>query len=345
MQFGWANRAWEFGLHFARWWGNELVLSIPPGLRRHLLRQHERFSVRVQDDGIRIRRLEDSGGSWRLLSEARSDPRFRIDSAALLLSPPEVLRRVVELPHAAADTLQETISFQIGRITPFALEDVYFVARVTSKDRKKKNIGVEVAVVPRGSLERALAQVEASGIQPSAILVDDDNSQPPLDILPGLGDRIKQRGSKKWRLGIAAAVLIVLAFPFVAAYRIHAAAQSSVAEARAAAKIARKASTVRGQLDAIIASRSFLPDRLNGPRAIETLDAFSRLIPDTAWLFRLEIRPEEATISGFSTDLPALLQQLATAPFAAPELTSPVVQGRTGGQTRFDIRVRYRGGS
>jgi general secretion pathway protein L len=345
MQFGLANRAWDLGLRFVRWWGNELLLSIPPGVRRHLLRQHEPFSVRVQDDGIQIRSLEDPAGSWRLLSDTQSDLRFKIDSAALLLSSQLVLRRAVELPHAAADTLQETTSFQIGRITPFALQDVYHVARLTSRDRKKKNVRVEVAVVPRTVLEQLLVQVEAGGIQPSAILVDGDIAQPPFDFLPALGERVEQSGAAPWRLAIIASLIFVLAFPFVAAYRIHTVAQASIAEATAAAKIARKASALQNQLDTLIASRSFLPDRLKGPRAIETLDALSRLIPDSAWLFRLEIRPEEATISGFSSDLPALLQQLAAAPFAAPELTSPVVQGRTGDQTRFDIRVRYRGSS
>jgi general secretion pathway protein L len=118
-------------------------------------------------------------------------------------------------------------------------------------------------------------------------------------------------------------------------------AEASLAEAGSAAKVAHNASAAQAQLDTLIAAETFLPNRVRGPQPIEVLDALTRRIPDTTWVFRLEIRASEAMLSGFSSDLPALLQQLATPPLATPELASPVVQGLAGGQTRFDLRVQY----
>lgn len=344
MQLGWANHASEAGLRFARWWMDELALSVPPNIRRRLLRQREQFWVRVQGDEANVEH-KDLDGSWRPLDGPKPDMDLKVGGAALQLPQAMVLRRVVELPYAAAATLQETTSFQIARVTPFKLEDIYHVARILERDRQKKTIRAEIAVIPRVVLDRVLTQVENYNIQPSAVLIEGDHSQPSLDFRSELGDRIGLRETERWRPALAIAAILLVTVPFATAYRIHVAARASIAATNEAAKVAHKSSAARNQLDALIASRSFLPDRLRGPRAIEVLDALSRLVPDTAWLVRLEIRPEEATISGFTSDLPSLLQQLGTAPFMEPELTSPVVQGRVSGQSRFDIRVRYRGSS
>jgi general secretion pathway protein L len=340
-----AIHACELGLRFVRWWGNELALSFPSDIRRRFFRQRDPLLVRLHDNEVEVNRPEDSDGGWRSLTQQDAVLETTGNFATLLLSQQAVLRRAIELPYAAAETLQETTGFQIPRVTPFALEDIYHVARVLSRDRKKKIIKVEIAVIPRLALQRELAFIEGKGIQPSAILVEGDVSGFPFDFLPRMGRRSKQHGIKRWWPIITVAAVLMVASPFLAAYRIHVAAQASMAEAAESAKIARKASTTQSQLDAAIVSRSFLPDRLRGPHAIEVLDALSRLVPDSAWLFHIEVRPQEATISGFSSDLPALLQKLAADPFNEPELTSPVVQGRTDGQTRFDIRLRYRGGS
>jgi general secretion pathway protein L len=344
MQLGWANHASEACLRFSQWWLSELALSIPPSIRRRLFRQRERFWVRIQGDEATVEG-KDRDGSWSSLDLRKPDTDLKSTAVALQLPQAMVLRRAVDLPYAAAATLQETTSFQIARVTPFKLDDTYHVARILERDRQKKTIRAEIAVVPRAVLDRVLAQLENYNIQPSAVLIEGDHSRPPLDFRPELGDRIGLRETRRWRPTLAIAAVLLAAAPFATAYGIHVAARTSVAATTEAAKVARKSSAARSQLDALVASRSFLPDRLRGPPAIVVLDAFSRLVPDTSWLVRLELRPDDATISGFTSDLPALLQQVGTAPFMEPELTSPVVQGRGSGQSRFDIRVRYRGSS
>jgi len=342
MWFRIGSRACERISEFAIWWTTELFLSVPFAIRRRLARQHEKFLVRVEGDTVQTRRLDGPDESWNAVSGPEAAPHLKPGSIAVLLPAGMVLRRVIELPLAATASLHETASFQVGRITPFKLEEVRHITRVLSRDQAKKTIRVEIAVVRRAALEGMLARVDAHRIEPSAVYVDGDTSQPALDFLPQCGGRYKPRTKVARTPILAGALALLLALPFVAAHQIHVLAEASQAEAAAAAKVAHRASAAQTQLDMLITTEAFLPDRLRSPQAIETLDALTQLIPDTTWIFRLEIRAGEAMLSGFSSDLPALLQKLAMPPFAAPELTSPVVQGLTGGQTRFDLRVQYR---
>jgi general secretion pathway protein L len=335
------RRAWEFVRTFAGWWTNELLTSVPSSIRQRFLRTGEQLLVRVRNDTIETRSQSSPREGWATLSGAVPDVFEKSGSVAVLLPAGVVLRRVIELPLAAAATLHETASYQVGRITPFKLEEIRHVVRFLSRDKAKKTIRAEIAVVPRPLLEGLLSTIDAHGIQPSAILVDGDTSQPPLNFLPHYGERFRVPTKTKRTLLIAGGIALVLLSPFAAAYRLHLTAEASRADTDKAAAIARKVSAMQAKLDTVIRSEAFLPDRLRGLHPIEVLDELTRLIPDSTWVFRLEIRAGEATISGFSSDLPALLQELTMRPFTTPELASPVVQGLAGGPTRFELRVRY----
>ena len=338
----------EFGVRLCgvlsaatRWWISELVRSVPSTIRQRLSPRQERRFVRVHDNEIEISDNSSRTGRWSLLHRQENSRQSQPESVGLLLPAATVLRRIVELPIAAKATLNETASFQIGRVTPFKPDEVYYVARLLSQDRAKKIIRTEIAVTPRETLKRMLASLASYGLQPTAIFVEGDISQPLLDYLPRIGGGNKPQAQSLAKWAIIVGAFLLISAPFLAAYRVRLIAETSRNQAALAAKIAAKASSAQAKLDALISSESFLPDRLRSPHSLEILDALSRQVPDTAWVFRLEIRADEAIISGLSSDLPALLQQLARPPFSAPELASPVVQGLAGGATRFDLRVRY----
>ncbi|WP_156175493.1 PilN domain-containing protein [Bradyrhizobium sp. LTSP849] len=327
-----------------RWWINELVQSIPSSIRLKLSARHDKRYVRVHGEQVEITDSNFRTGSWKLLPCPEDVRQSTPDPVALLLPAAMVLRRVIELPIAAKATLHETASFQIGRVTPFKPGEVHYVARTLAQDRLKKTIRAEIAVTPREALKRALESISSYGLQPTAIFVEGDTSQPAFDYLPQIGANVTPQTQSLTRWAIVVGACLLISAPFLAAFRLHLLAEKARNQVALAAKIAAKASDSQTKLDTLISSESFLPDRLRGPHSLEVLDGLSRQIPDTSWVFRLEIRADNAIMSGLSSDLPALLQQLARPPFSTPELTSPVVQGIAGGPARFELRVRYGSG-
>jgi general secretion pathway protein L len=327
---------------FLRWWRNELFLSLPASVRNWLARNSQRILLRVHNKALQIRRADAPTDAWSPFGGQEQGPHVRSGAHVLLLPASAVLRRTVELPFAAISSLHEAASFQIGRITPFEAEQTYHATRQIDRNRANKTTLVEVAVVSRATLDRILAQAEQCHIKLSAILVEGDTGKPPLDFLPYHQQHSIGRGDAAWRPMLVASIALLLATPFVVAYRINATAKSLGAEVATASKVVPRATAARSQLEALMAAETFLPERLRRPHAIEALEAIARLTPDGTWLFRLELRADDALLSGFSSDLPDLLQRLDTAPFTAPELTSPVVNSVAGNQNRFDLRLRFR---
>jgi general secretion pathway protein L len=339
------DRGLDLSSAFFGWWINELLGTIPASYRRRFSRRGELTIVRLEGEAIQLQNAASGPERWNVLEDPTEVSSASSFAAALLLPSRLVLRRVIELPSAAAASLQETTSFQINRLTPFMPNDVYHLARLVRRDRRRKAIRVELAVVPRRAVQDSLSTLARYHIEPQAIIVDGDMSEPALDFFSVCMPRKRPASGFGGRALMAVSVLLLLATPFVMAYRVHLLAGRVQTQAAAATVLARKTMAAQTQLDDLVQSERFLPSRLQRPQAIETLDELSRLIPDTSWIFRLEFRGEEIAMSGFSADLPALLQDLAKPPFAMPELTSPVVQGLTTGQTRFDLRLRYRSGT
>ena len=340
---------------FLAWWGGELLLLTPELMRRWLVRPQDQLHIVVEADALRIMNGQSDGqegfrfGLGSELPKAARAATLKGKRAVLYLPAAQVLRRIVELPMAAASHLQEAASFQVGRVTPFQPEQVCHTTRLVARDRERQVVRVELAVVAHAVLKPALAAIESQGISLSAIRVVGDSTKPALDFLPHQARQFfARRGVGSIRAAVmSAGVLLLMLFPFVFAYSIHARAERLASELAAAASHARHATDLRATFDARAASAMYLPDRQRGLRAIEVLDALTRAIPDSSWLFRVELRANKLLLSGFSSDVPELLGRLAAPPFRDPELTSQVVNAQTvggrAGQSRFELGVRLEG--
>ena len=327
---------------FLRWWGNELLLPLPASARNWLTGTNQKILVRVHDEAFQIRAADAATNAWSPFGAREHEPQLGSGTYVLLVPASAVLRRTVELPFAATSSLHEAASFQIGRITPFEAEQTYHATRQIVRNRATKTVLVEVAIISHTTLDRMLLQAEQCHIKLSAILVEGDTGKPPLDFLsnpqrPSIG-----RGETGWRPMLVASMVLLLATPFVVVYRLNTTAKSLGAEVATASRVVPRATAARSQLEALMAAETFLPERLRRPHAVEALEAIARLTPDGTGLVRLELRADDALLSGFSSDLPDLLQRLDTAPFSTPELTSPVVNSVAGNQNRFDLRLRFR---
>jgi general secretion pathway protein L len=138
------------------------------------------------------------------------------DGIVLVLQPEQVLRKKLSLPLAAEENLRQVIAFEMDRLTPFKVEQVYFDCR---RARRDKQLEVSLVVVPRATIDEPLRQLAVWGAQVAAVLVADEAADGiTWNLLPE-GQRQKGRNTGLLRLNIALAsgamvlLSVVLALP------------------------------------------------------------------------------------------------------------------------------------
>ena len=349
---GWAEAGRTHTAVFWRWWGGELAALLPTQVKALFNSGPAPLSLRIGPAGLTI-----SDGPFRPLARLPIDETSAIPASLLqqvrdrggsILLPREaVLRRRIAFPVAAEREVAAAISFEIDRQTPFAPERVYRTFRIHARDLKRKTMEVDLAVVPRTVVDAALATTGRYGIKVTAVQADGDDGSPPFNFLPA-GYR---RHSQSWRaepwrpVALAAAVILALGLSWQI-WSLHAEAEALESKVASMRDIAERGEKARAKVEAATASAHFLPDKQTGPRAVEVVDALSRILPDDTWLFDLEITGREVRIGGYSSAVPALIERLQQSPlFETPQLRAPVVHGASRMGDRFEISMSAKRGA
>jgi general secretion pathway protein L len=344
-----ARYAAEFVRAALRWWFGELHDLMPARIKMFFSGDGERLRVRVDNGTIHVERA-DATEHWEFPFEGDSEVPAPLREllqdgagAVLLLPRDKTLRRKVQLPLAAASELRAATSFLIDRLTPFRAEQTYHSARLLSRDRARKLLWAELVVVPRERLDGLVATLAAHRIPVSAVRIEGEGSE-DLDFTLGQagGAWFRVRVQEAWKPVLATGLALLVLGPLVVAYRIHSEAEALAVEVAAAQGPGQRAAALRSEVEARAAEQAFLPAHQRSLRAIEVLDALTKAIPEDSWLFSMELRSGQVVLAGFSPDVPALVERLTRAPFAAPELTAPVVNGLAGGKSRFELRVQVK---
>jgi general secretion pathway protein L len=333
---------------FLNWWAGELRVLIPEPIRKLFGSHHLPLNVCIGPDAILIE--EPSSLSIGRLPTIEAAPLPPALAAAMLDRPTvvllpraKVLRRTIELPLAAERELEAALAFEIDRQTPFAPDRVYRAFHLRDRDRERKVIRAELAVVERTIVDRALELIGSYGIVASAVTVEGDINR-DFNFLPRRhSPYARSWRSEPWKPIVIAATILLTAGTAVQAWLVHAEALDLDRKVAAMRDVGRRGETVREAITSAIAAAHFLPERQAAPRAVEIVDALSQALPDDTWVFELELTEHDLRIAGFSTDVPTVIERLQqVALFETPQLRSPVVHmpGKNG--DRFDLAVRVK---
>ena len=314
------------------WWGGELVALVPARVRlwwresdrivmvsfqgtRAVFERpagaQESHGVELGTEDPSVQRAEI--GRW-LVSAAGK--RFRI---LLCLPPEQVLRRSVPLPLAAEENLRQVLAFELDRYTPFKPEQVYFDYRVLGRDADQKRLSIELAAVPRSTVEQGVARATALGLAVDGAVLADDLRQHGGDchnFLPAVVKDHAPSARLRWRAGMAAlAMLLLLALLAIPIWQKRAAANSLVdrlAQARAAA---HEADALRDRLNKLAEEHNFLLDKKwDTPSALLVLEELSKLLPDDTFVVQLIFDGKSVEIQGDTASSTSLVETLETSP-------------------------------
>lgn len=337
---------------FFAWWGAALASWLPAswravfGLARDRLllsRDGEHLQLRVQTlDGLR-----DLGRVPWPADALADDPLSRLLTQSIAELPrwgllPAVagLRRRVLLPAAAADRLRDVLAFEIDRQTPFAVDAVYFDARVLER-RGDGQIQAELVAVPKAALDAMLAGLGAPAAMLAGVDIADESGQPlQVNLLPVQRRQRAADPSRRWNWILAIAALLALA---VGMWQIlenrRAAADAFEREVSARADSARRVAQQRQQLLDQVEGVAFLERaRASRPTAIAVVDELSRRLPDGAYLEKMSLEGDQLQLIGFSTEAPQLVQRLENSKlWRSPALAGAVQPDPRTGRDRFTI--------
>jgi general secretion pathway protein L len=335
-----------------QWWTGELLGIVPRRWRERLagsrgglvvvLTGHDRAELRQRGPG-REEKLTRLNLALSRIAETRETlalVRQRGVAATIRLPPAAGLSVMMILPAAAETNLDQVVSFELDRRTPFKREEVYHRQRVAERLDGGKRISVQLTVVPRREVDGALALARVLGLALDRIEVA---GQEASNFLPAQSGLLPSRSPPLLVGGLmlATAILAGLAVftPLQRAHRTLATLQQTLATVK---ERADESMRLQKQVDAAIQESGFLAARKRQvPVASEVLNALTHLLPDDTWLSELEIAKSEVHINGYAASASAILSLVDQSQrFFAAAYRSPVVQDLQANREQFNIAAR-----
>lgn len=342
---------------FFQWWGGELRALLPARWRETLSVEAAQVLLEIDGEALRVATrsgsdeseiervpLADRDELGRLLATALGERRSGL-RRVLLLSPAQVLRRTLQLPGAALENLRAVVGFELDRQTPFKPDQVYFDCRVVRRAAAGRPADVELALVPRTTLDR---QLEVLG--PLSVGLDGvdtrgaDGAPLGMNFLPPERRQRRARSRLWFNMALAAAALLLL---WLAAWQSLENRRAAVLELEAVVDErraeARQVNQLRGALTDAAAGANFLAvQREQQPMMLVLLAELTSLLPDDTYLERFSFDKGQVNLTGQSSQAAQLisaLQQSGT--LNNPALAGSIQPDARTGKDRFTITAGY----
>lgn len=336
---------------FFAWWRSELLAALPQSWRERLAGRVAGTPVMLLPDEcvlfsvqagrlVELARVQTAGldvqaraAAFRQLMARQA---LAVDALVILLPAASFVRKVIELPVAAEESLREVIGFELDRHTPFKAADSEFDVRILGRTRDNANIRVEFVAAPRPIIQSARQQVEALGVRVAAMApCMEDGGWREFDLLPReTSARVGMSPALRMNLALSAILLVLLAVALAvpilqkrdAAIRLL----PKLNEARAESEKVQK---TRNEIEKLVTDANFLLGKKYAHvPATQLVEDLSRIFPDTTWVAALEVKAgkqRELVLTGetaSATRVVEMLEQvtyLKNATFRSPLSKTP----------------------
>ncbi|HEX6841507.1 MAG TPA: PilN domain-containing protein [Stellaceae bacterium] len=350
------------------WWIGELATFVPERLRRRLATVTDKLVV-LLGEGEAILCLEtrqEVKTLGRIDLRGEGDAHHRVAGllrqhglarelgggkapVCLRLGAERALHTIVDLPPAAEANLEEVVSFELDRHTPFRADQAAFSHRIVERDPAGQRLRVELIVVPRPIIDQALAIAGRLQLDADRIDIADDGGTlaGSGNLLPSRSPVARQRGHERtlvYTLGAAAAALAVVAV-YLPIHSMQRTADSLQEQFEAAKKSAIAAAALQKEIDALRKDELFLVDRKRDrPTVSKLLLEATGLLPDDTWLSEWQLAGSEMQLTGYAGSASALVNLLEQSKmFHNTTFQSPVVQDSKSGRERFHVATQIAG--
>ena len=281
-------------------------------------------------------------------SSTEHDVKLKVNSCDLRISHKLILQKEITLPLATEENLENVISYEIDRYTPFKKEDVYFNVRVKERDKKEKKIYVILSVIKKHILDDVLEFSKACDLSVGDIFRVEDSGEEKINFtgfLGSLNSTSKSSASIKWLWWITILLAIcALIMPIAKNYWLGQQLNEELAVMEGEVKDVRE---LLAQYKDVKNNVSLVEKlNVNNTKVIKLLNDLTKIIPDDTSLNRLSLEEGIVRIQGLSDAASRLIPMLdASDEFVDVRFVAPVTRDGTSGKEKFTIEIALNGGT
>jgi general secretion pathway protein L len=247
-----------------------------------------------------------------------------------------LLERSLTLPLAAERDLARVLGYEIDRVTPFSVDEIFWRCAVEQRDRANARLSVRLSLIPKAAWSALLNRLAAVGLRPGSIEVarpDGAICRIDLDAAASSPRALVAAAALCGALAVAAIVLpfILQAVALGVVEERIAALRPAVAEADALRQ--RIASGASG-IDVMAAEQSRVGD------VLAVLTAVTAALPDDTYLTSLSLREGHLSLAGQSEAAAKLIGALSgESTIRDAAFDAPVTRSAAAPADQFSIRA------
>jgi general secretion pathway protein L len=344
---------------FFQWWGRELAFLIPSRVRELLSVHNASLIFTTNDQGFNVCYQRDADPEHpefnRPLNTADTEafqqlknhyPDLENAEYVLSLVSGQAISRRIYLPEATLENLQQVVSFELDRYTPFNAGQVYFSVTPLGKTGMGQ-VEVLLVLTPKTILDDLLAQLNVWGVHPARIEYQPLQHEFPqlsaqYNLLPEhyRPETNKLAQTINWLLNGLLFILFmaILIFPVWQEKQDVSDLKNQI---KALEKETRIVDAQQQEIDALQEqTRRLIAFRTQSPEPLVVLNELTHLLKDDTWLTNLQYSEKHMQIQGQSPTASALISLLEESPFFSKvSFVSPLTQDKTTGLERFQISM------
>ena len=264
----------------------------------------------------------------------------------LLLSDKQALNKQLTLPLAAQKNLIKVIIYEVGRYTPFNIDNIFFTTKILRSDNENKQILVDFTFIGKEKLHHYYNELKTWGITLDGVF-EDTNAKNYADADNFLPDNLRTKKSKinKITNQIFLVTLLMLMFTSVGmplwfqGEKITFLKQEITTTKRKANEVNNIKTEIDNQLEEVN-KISLL--KHSSPPVLTIISQLTNLLPKKTYLKSFEYSNKKIQILGLSSSASMLISVLEDSPyFKQTNFVSPITQDvESGGQDLFQLETQ-----
>lgn len=347
---------------FLHWWGRELSFLIPEKIRDIFSNKQglivvtateaNRFSISYQRDGHseQLAILESDNPTPQQFQDLLAkDERFSKAKIVLRLTGKDAIQKELALPAAAKENIEQVISYELDRYTPFKADQVYFAVKQLSKQAKDaEQINILLILTTKEKLDELYSNISAMGIIPmvadyEGVTNDFELNKNTYNLLP---DRLRAKIAKLPQIVhtslFGLVFLLLTAVIVLPVWFEYQAVEAISAKVKKVEKEAKKIKELQLETTALVEeTQQLIDEKKSTPSVLSMLGTLSSLMKDDTWLAYLQYADKQLQIQGESPAASTLIAVLEKSDvFNNAVFISPVTQDSVSKQEHFQIMVQ-----